>query len=164
MLRRIGLLSDWLRHRARLKTGNPAHAWGRRGEDLAHRYLQACGYTIIGRNWRTKSGSAEVDIIAADGDTIVFVEVKTRATDQFGAPEEAVDEVKRRHILLAASEYLRIADIAVERARLDIVSVLFGDGDSVVHHRDAIAKAALPYWKSSHRGVEALADRSSDAA
>jgi putative endonuclease len=145
VLRRIGILADWLRHRVRLRHANKAHAWGRRGEDLAHRYLQACGYVIIGRNWRTKNGSAEVDIIAAEGDTIVFVEVKTRATDLFGAPEEAVDEVKRRHMMRAASEYLRVIDADFDRARFDIVSVLFADGERVTHYRDAIPKPAYQY-------------------
>jgi putative endonuclease len=145
VLRQIGTIGDWLRHRARLRAGNRAHAWGRRGEDLAQRYLQACGYTILGRNWRTKNGSAEVDIIAADGDTIVFVEVKTRATDEFGAPEHAVDEAKRRHMMRAAVEYLHLTEKDLDRARFDIVSVLFGDGESVVHYRDAIPKPVYRY-------------------
>jgi putative endonuclease len=135
-------MADWLRHRARLRHGNEAHAWGRRGEDLAHRYLQSCGYRIVARNWRTRNGSGEVDIVALDGDTIVFVEVKTRATDVFGAPEDAVDEAKRRHLFRAASEYLKVADADMSRARFDIVSVLFDRAESVVHHRDAIAKPA----------------------
>jgi putative endonuclease len=142
------MMGDWLRHRARLRLGNDAHAWGRRGEDLAHRYLQACGYIVIGRNWRTRSGSAEVDIIAADGDTIVFVEVKTRATEAWGTPDQAVDEAKRRHMMRAAAEYLRLIDADFSRARFDIVSVLFGDGESVVHHRDAIPKPSYQYLDS----------------
>lgn len=148
MLRRIGIIGDWLRHRARLR-GNQSHAWGRRGEDLAHRYLQSHGYIIIGRNWRTRTGSAELDIIAADGDTIVFVEVKTRATRMFGAPQDAVDEGKRRHVFHAATEYLHTIDASFDRARFDIVSVLFEEGESVAHYRDAIAKPVYPYRRAS---------------
>jgi putative endonuclease len=106
---------------------------------LAHRFLQSCGYRILARNWRTRSGSAEVDIIALDGETIVFVEVKTRATDFFGAPEDAVDTTKRRHLMRAASEFLRVMDKDPIHSRFDIVSILFAASESIVHHPDAFA-------------------------
>jgi putative endonuclease len=141
-----------LRHRLRLRHGNTAHAWGKRGEDLAHRYLQARGLTIISRNYRTRSGSAEVDLIAADGDVLVFVEVKTRESDRFGSPDEAVDREKRRHIVRAANDYLRRLDKGFECARFDIVSVLFGETERVEHIRDA--------FKPEHQYVTA---RSSQA-
>jgi putative endonuclease len=137
LLRWIGRKADALRHRGWLLRGNVAHAWGKRGEDLAHRYLQAQGLIVIGRNYRTRSGTAEVDLIVADGDTIVFVEVKTRATDKFGAPDEAVDREKRRHIVRAATEYLRRIDKDFGCARFDIVNVLFGEAERVEHLRDA---------------------------
>jgi putative endonuclease len=125
-----------MRHRARLR-GNTAHAWGRRGEDLAHRYLQSQGLIIIGRNYRSRGGSAEVDIIAREGDTVVFVEVKTRATDRFGAPEEAVDREKRVKIIRAAADYLFRTEWDRDRIRFDIVSVLFGEVQRIEHIRGA---------------------------
>ena len=145
LLGRIGAALDRLRHRARLRHGNEAHAWGRRGEDLAHRFLQTLGYRIIARNWRTRNGSAELDLVALDGDIIVFVEVKARAAESFVAPEEAVDELKRRHLFRAAGEFLRLIDTDPENARFDIVSILFGESESVVHYRDAIAKPLYQY-------------------
>jgi putative endonuclease len=141
VLRWLYRKADVLRHRARLR-GNVAHAWGKRGEDLAHRYLQSKGYTIIGRNYRTRGGTAEVDLIARDGDTVVFVEVKTRATDRFGAPEEAVDREKRRRIVRAASDFLFRTDWNRDRVRFDIVSVLFGETESVEHIRDAFTRTS----------------------
>jgi len=114
-----------------------AHAWGKRGEDLAHRYLQDHGLIIIARNYRNRGGSAEVDLIAREGDAVVFVEVKSRATDEFGSPESAVDQEKRRHIVRGASDYLFRAGIDPARARFDIVSVLFGKTQRIEHIRDA---------------------------
>ena len=131
------LLADRLRHKSRLASGNPAHAWGRRGEDLAHRYLQSQGHVIVARNYRTRGGTAEVDLITEDADTLVFVEVKTRGTDRFGAPEEAVDSEKRRRIVRGASHYLIHTDQERPKVRFDIVSVIFGDIARVEHIRDA---------------------------
>jgi putative endonuclease len=141
MLKWVWRIADGLRHRARLK-GNVAHAWGKRGEDLAHRYLQENGCVIIGRNYRTRGGTAEVDLIARDGDTVVFVEVKTRATDRFGAPEEAVDTAKREKIIRAASEFLFRTEWDSRRIRFDIVTVLFGETQRIEHIRDAFTKAS----------------------
>jgi putative endonuclease len=115
------------------------------GEDLAHRYLQRQGLRVIGRNWRTRNASAEVDIIAWEekppgalpGPTLVFVEVKTRSTDEFGAPGRAIDTVKRRNMARAASEYIRRFAPAQERIRFDVVSVVAGDPPSIQHDRDA---------------------------
>ena len=137
MLRWLYRLADRARHRARLRSGNEAHAWGKRGEDLAHRHLQASGLTIIARNYRNRSGSAEVDIIAREGETTVFVEVKARATDRFGAPEDAVDREKRRHIVRGANDYLFRTGADPALTRFDIVSVLVGETQRVEHIRDA---------------------------
>ena len=71
-----------------------AHAWGARGEDLAHRFLQKLGYMVVARNWRAEDGSGELDLVAWDGASLVVVEVKTRASTEFGLPEEAVDAAK----------------------------------------------------------------------
>ena len=138
-------LSDDLRHRKRLQSGNPAHAWGKRGEDLAHRYLQSEGLVIIARNYRTRGGTAEVDLIAAEGEVLVFVEVKTRETDLFGAPEAAVDAEKRRRIVSGASHYLfHTGANDDQRVRFDIVTVLFGTSTRIEHIRDAFTWPIRP--------------------
>ena len=87
-MRLLWILSDWLRHKALLRRDNPRHAWGARGEDLAHRFLQKLGYIVVARNWRAEDGSGELDLVAWDGPTLVVVEVKTRASADFGLPEE----------------------------------------------------------------------------
>ena len=137
MLRWLYRAADRLRHRARLRSGNPAHAWGKRGEDLAHRYLQSQGHVVVARNYRTRGGTAEIDLVTEDAGTLVFVEVKTRGTDRFGAPEEAVDTEKRRRIVRGASHYLVHTDQNGEHVRFDIVTVLFGERERVEHIRDA---------------------------
>ena len=135
--------SDWLRHKARLRTWNTAHAWGRRGEDLAHRFLQAQGYTIVARNLQLRGAHVELDIVARHEEAIVFVEVKTRASDEFGTPDRAVDQDKRDNLVRAASAYMRAASAAWERARFDIVSVTFNPRARVEHIRDAFIAPPL---------------------
>ncbi len=81
---------------------------GRHGERKACGYLKKQGYRILGKNFRCKAG--EVDIIAADHETLVFVEVKTRSSDQFGTPQEAVTRAKLRTLHQVAQYYLRETD------------------------------------------------------
>lgn len=134
---------DWMRHRARLRVWHSGRAWGRRGEDLAHRYLRRQGYTVIARNYRTRSGSGEVDIVAWEGDVIVFVEVKTRATADFGAPDRAVDAEKQHRLVVAAMDYCRRADVAWEKSRFDVVSIVLDPKVEIYLIRDAFARPAL---------------------
>jgi putative endonuclease len=138
-MRPLWLLSDWLRHRARLRQGNVRHAWGARGEDLAHRFLQKLGYTVVARNWRAEDGSGELDLVAWDGASLVVVEVKSRASTDFGLPEEAVDAAKRTHLIRTAARYAREADIPLNWLRFDIVSVLLTDKPAIVHIRNAFS-------------------------
>jgi len=133
-------LFDYLRHRARLRQWDPGHAWGRRGEDLAHRYLQRKGYTIVARNYRTRSGSGEVDLIGWDGEALAFIEVKARATEDYGSPESAVDAEKQHHILIAARDYLRRTDIQWELARFDVVSVVLTSPPTIRLEKGAFAR------------------------
>ena len=119
----IGLLyrvADALRRRSLGKDH------GRMGEDLAHRYLRDHGCTVVARNYRTRSGSGEIDLVAWHGDTLVFVEVKTRATAEFGEPDRAVDAEKRQHLHHAAIDYARRANVEWTKTRFDIVSIVLG--------------------------------------
>ncbi len=95
-------------------------AVGRSGEDLAVRVLEDAGYTVIGRNVRLPGG--EIDVIARDDRTIVFVEVKARANARFGSALAAVDARKRRTLRALAADWLQIA-APHARARFDIVTI-----------------------------------------
>ncbi len=138
-------LFDFLRHRARLRHWDPGHAWGRRGEDLAHRYLQRKGYTIVARNYRTRSGSGEVDLIGWDGTALAFIEVKTRATEEYGSPESAVDLEKQHHLHIAARDYLRRTGIEWDVARFDIVSIVLTSPPVVRLEKGAFSKSEPRY-------------------
>jgi putative endonuclease len=126
-----------MRDRARRKQETATFSAGRRGEDLAHRYLQSHGYVIVARNFRTRTGSAEVDIVARKDDAVVFVEVKSRDSSEFGPPDRSIDKEKQLHIMKAAAEYLRRADLPEECARFDIVNVILGSLPSLEHIEDA---------------------------
>ena len=95
---------------------------GRRGEQIAARHLRRCGYRILERNFR--AAGAEIDLVAADCGTFVFVEVKTRSSAAFGAPAEAVDERKAVRIHRAAEIYLRRIHAAERPVRFDIVAII----------------------------------------
>jgi len=110
---------------------------GRIGEDLAHRFLRARGCTVVARNYRTLSGRGEIDLIVWDGSRLAFVEVKTRATEEFGPPEGAVDAEKRERLQIAARDYARRAEIAWQVARFDIVSIVLDRPPRIEWLRDA---------------------------
>jgi putative endonuclease len=120
----IGTLLDQLRHAGRRRTWDPDLAAGRRGEDLAHRCLRREGYTIVARNYRLSSGEAEADLIAREGEDLVIVEVKTRASVEYGPPERAVSPEKQRHLIRVAREYARKTDTPWEQVRFDVVSIV----------------------------------------
>src|SRR5215475_13513747 len=89
---------------------------GRTGEDMAHRYLRKHGCTVVARNYRPPSGAGEIDLVAWDGGRLVFIEVKTRSSEDYGAPATAVDAEKRKRLLWAAGEYARRVNIPLEKA------------------------------------------------
>lgn len=97
--------------------------FGKYGEQLAATYLQNLGYTIIVLNWRFKYW--EVDIIAKEQDTLVFVEVKSRSKDEFGYPADFVDLKKQANLIKAADAYIDWTGYEGE-IRFDIVSVYLG--------------------------------------
>ena len=102
--------SRWI---ANLRTQLPL---GRRGERAAEKYLRRNGHRIVARNFR--AAGAEIDLVAMDGETLVFVEVKTRRSRIAGAPEEAVDERKQKRMR-------RAAEIFATRYRADDVTMRF---------------------------------------
>ena len=101
---------------------------GRRGEEFAERHLASQGYRILERRYRTRAG--EIDFIAEDGATLVFVEVKTRSSLAFGRPSEAVGSRKRARIAAAASLYLALRGGHERPCRFDVVEVLESAGGS----------------------------------
>ena len=84
-----------------------AHLLGREGERLAARFLEQRGYHVLGSGFRARRG--EIDLVCRRGDRLVLVEVKTRSSDRFGTPAEAVGARKRRALLAAAAEYRALA-------------------------------------------------------
>ncbi|HUI06734.1 MAG TPA: YraN family protein [Verrucomicrobiae bacterium] len=111
---------NWFRSRAR----NPTEqlVLGERGEDFAARFLRRRGYKVLVRRFKSRGG--EIDIVCRDRDWLVFVEVKTRETEEFGAPSESVQREKQRHLSKAALDYLRLLDNPRIHWRFDVVEVL----------------------------------------
>ncbi len=99
---------------------------GLAGESLATEYLSHKSYSILHRNFRSRSG--EIDIIAKDGKTLVFIEVKTRRTAKFGSPAAAVTARKQAQISRVALEYLAIKNLFDVPARFDVVTILMPRG------------------------------------
>ncbi|MEO8594123.1 MAG: YraN family protein [Candidatus Solibacter sp.] len=110
---------------------------GRIGEDMAHRYLRGQGCTVVARNYRTRSGSGEIDLVVWHGARLAFVEVKTRGSAEFGPPDGAVDAEKRERLQLAARDYARRANVEWRVTRFDIVSIVLEDPPRVEWLRDA---------------------------
>ena len=107
------------------------------GEDLAHRYLRRKGCTVVARNFRARSGAGEIDLVVWHGGALVFVEVKTRSSEEYGAPEAAVDAEKRMAIQRTAREYSRRSGVEWDKTRFDIVSVVLGQPVRIEWLRDA---------------------------
>ena len=102
---------------------------GLKGEVLARKFLKSKGYKIIEKNYRTKF--SEVDLIALYGDLLVFIEVKTRTSKQFGMPREAVGYEKRRKYVLTAEYYLQThPKYSDKNVRFDVIDIL---GDEITH-------------------------------
>ena len=129
-------LSDTARQFRERRALSPEAALGRRGEDLAHRYLRNAGFMVVARNYRPNEGEAEVDIIARDGDTVVFVEVKSRTSADFGAPDRAIGGDKQKNIVRAARSYATRAGITWSQVRFDTISIVFTNPPSLVHQQD----------------------------
>jgi putative endonuclease len=112
---------------------------GRRGEDEAARHLKSLGYRIVGRRERILRG--DIDIVALDGRTVVFVEVRSRSDTAHGHPAETVGAVKQRRIAELAAAYIRRHRLEDQAVRIDVVAVTFptqqGDRPVVEHYQNA---------------------------
>ncbi len=105
---------------------------GALGESIACEYLKKSGYKILDKNFRY-SKLSEVDIIAKEKDTIVFVEVKTRTTTAFGHPFESVNKKKLEHIYQTALYYIQQSKEPHKNFRIDVISVLSVDNPQIEH-------------------------------
>lgn len=105
--------------------------FGATGEQMAARYLVDKGYVIIEHNHHNRH--KEVDIIALDQGELVFVEVKTRSSDYFMQPEEAVNHQKRQNLIRVANQYIRYHKRS-EPARFDIVAIVKNDKETRIKH------------------------------
>lgn len=106
---------------------------GQLGEKLAKKFLEERDYQIICQNFKARQG--EIDIIARDNEnTIVFVEVKTRSNLEFGNPSEAVNSIKKEHILKTAKYFLYSNNIKEENIRFDVIEVFIYKGRYRVNH------------------------------
>lgn len=112
---------------------------GRKGEIIAARFLRKAGMRILQRNCRRRLG--EIDIVARDGDEVVFVEVKTRTSERWGEPADALTAEKRRRLRRAAEQYASRTGIVEFPLRFDVVTVLLPDGSepTIRHYRDAFS-------------------------
>ena len=113
------------------------------GEKLARRFLRRNGYKILYRNFRGRSGG-EIDIVARDNDTLVFVEVKTRGGEDFGRPLTAVDPDKQRRVARGGLAWLRMLDEPDILFRFDVVEVIIADN---ARPRLELIKDAFPLPK-----------------
>ncbi len=99
---------------------------GDRGEIAAERFLLRQGWYIVARSFETEVG--EIDLIAVDRDTVVFVEVKTRTDTSRGLPEEAVDTAKQQKIAMMAEGFIRRYQLTQQHFRFDVISILWAPG------------------------------------
>ncbi|WP_239617065.1 YraN family protein [Cohnella mopanensis] len=110
---------------------NRRAAVGKAGEDVAARHLQRSGYVVKERNWRCRSG--ELDLVALDGETLVFVEVRSRSDpSRFGTAVEAITPRKCRQVREVAIHYLKQCQADFRPIRFDVVAVTFGKDGSVL--------------------------------
>ncbi len=114
--------------RSEMESGEWNRLVGSIGEDLASKFLRSEGKKVLYRNYRAPGGG-EVDIVFRDGDTLVFCEVKTRTSEQFGRPGRAVDRDKQALIIRGANAWLRELMLPDVLFRFDVVEILLSDGE-----------------------------------
>jgi putative endonuclease len=145
-VRSIAALSSRWRNRFSRSKGLPEHLRrGARGEKLASQFLRSHGYKILYRNFRDRTGG-EIDIVCRDGDTLVFVEVKTRGGEEFGRPVEAVDRQKQMRVSKGGLAWLRLLDNPDIVFRFDVVEVLLPiEGDPQLELIQDAFELSRPY-------------------
>ncbi|OPY58193.1 MAG: hypothetical protein A4E55_01088 [Pelotomaculum sp. PtaU1.Bin035] len=111
---------------------------GRQGEETAAQYLEKNGYSILCKNYRCRFG--EIDVVAMDGDILVFVEVRSNSGDQFGLAEESITGRKQGKLRKLAWQYLKKAGKTNCECRFDVIAILF-DGESKVKRLEHIENA-----------------------
>jgi putative endonuclease len=123
------------------KTSDPRHLTGRHGEEEAYFYLRQHGYVIVTRNYRSPRCRSELDLVGWDGETLCFIEVKTRNKRDIVPAEAAVDPEKQRDLSRVAREFLR--KIKSEKpVRFDVVSVYFAGNEPEIE----LFKDAFQLW------------------
>ena len=125
---------------------------GKFGEDLAAQYLEQKGWYIRHRDWRYDKTDIDIVCIDEDDTILVFVEVKTRSTDEFGKPEDAVDAEKRRNIVRAAEAYMQMFHKENRNIRYDIISIVKQDVSN-----DVLSDTAKPILLSDYK-IEHIED------
>ena len=121
---RAGIFWLGLHHKFFGRKESPQHLkTGKRGEQLACKFLRGHGYKILYRNFKSRRGG-EIDIVCRDGDTLVFVEVKTRGTEEFGRPIGAIGREKQLRVSKGGLAWLRLLDNPDVVFRFDVVEVL----------------------------------------
>ena len=144
---------------------SPQLELGRRGEEFAAAYLQQFGYRIVATNFALPVGrnrvgvpiNVEIDLVAYQGDTLCFVEVKSRASDWFAPPQVNVDRRKQRQIARAARAYRRMFGLVGEPYRYDVITVVFGEeGDAGLAPEIELLRS---YWTEDQLRKRSCSDR-----
>ena len=118
-------------------TTDPRRSLGEYGERLAERYLTERGLQVVDRNWRCSRG--ELDLVARDGDCLVFCEVKTRRSERFGSPVEAVHPGKAARLRRLATAWLQDHEEHPARIRIDVIGILRPPrGIAVLRHLEGV--------------------------
>ncbi len=138
---------------------------GRRGEELAAAYLQQLGYRIAATNFALPVGrnrlgvpiNVEIDVVAYQGETLCFVEVKSRASDWFAPPQVNVDRRKQRQIARAARAYRRMFGLVGESYRYDVITIVFREEES--DHVAPEIQLLRNYWIEDQLRKRAWSDR-----
>ena len=116
--------SDALAGRLQKRPSRPAHLEvGRRVEETAFFYLRRHGYTVVARDWRSAKARGDLDLIAWEGDTLCFIEVKTRTNRSVATAESAVDSDKTRVLRRLARQYLLALPTVPDKVRFDVLSI-----------------------------------------
>lgn len=105
---------------------------GKNAEDIAEEYLKSLGYEILAKNFMISHN--EIDILAKDGNYLVFVEVRSKSDNYLGTPEESITQNKRKQLIKAVNTYLSLNPQIDNFIRLDFIGVIFENGKPIIKH------------------------------